>query len=190
MVAKPRRKRTKAEMTRDIWTIFTAERETRTFSDKTVEETGRWCTICRYVVSEVYGNDLKLTEIHRDDKEIKQRVSGMLEAAAIHVDNFYDNVPVIASPEEQLALAKFNSVHLDGSVGDLMAMAKTPRTIITRALTETLVASISPEVAPSRCLLPAEFAALPRSLKGTGTGTTLGQNSELSSHPPFSVFSY
>ena len=46
MVARPRRKRTKAEMMRDLATIFT-ERETRTFSDKTVEESGRWCTICK-----------------------------------------------------------------------------------------------------------------------------------------------
>jgi len=75
-----------------------------------------------------------------DDKTVSNKVFGLLDNIAIHVDNFYRNTESIVA---------------------MLRRSKNAETLITHCLTELIIASISPSGGSTQSLLPMQFAARP-----------------------------
>ncbi|MCJ1381371.1 hypothetical protein MMC17_004481 [Xylographa soralifera] len=96
-----------------------------------------------------------------DDKTVNNKIFGLLDNIAIHVENFYRNTSPADLSGLVAQLAQFNCPHLPESIVAMLERSKTPETLITHCLTELITASISPSRESTRSLLPSQFAPLP-----------------------------
>ncbi|MCJ1404495.1 hypothetical protein MMC11_007721 [Xylographa trunciseda] len=96
-----------------------------------------------------------------DDKTVSNKVFGLLDNIAIHVENFYRNTSPADPSKTAAQLAQFNLPHLPESIVAMLQRSKTPETLITHCLTELIISAISPSGESTQSLLPVQFAAWP-----------------------------
>ena len=110
-----------------------------------------------------------------DDKTVHNKVFGLLDNIAVHVENFYRNISPTVPAESVAQLGQLNSSHLPESIVAMLQRSSHPDTLITHCLTELIIAAIMPSREPTQSLLPMQFTALP----STGSSRRSRERGEL-----------
>lgn len=106
-----------------------------------------------------------------DDNTIRSKAKTTLDQIELYVENFYQDASAASTPNVS-KLATFESPYLPSSVSSLLQQSRNRRALIKHSLARFVTSSISPTAGPDNCLLPTEFALLPRALEGSKTNTT------------------
>ncbi|KAM0797729.1 hypothetical protein BDR22DRAFT_891980 [Usnea florida] len=99
-----------------------------------------------------------------DDRTVQGKAKATLDQIELHVENFYRNASSSAIRPDNAELAGFDSPYLPAALASLLPRSKNRVNIIKHALTQCIVASISPTANPARSILPTEYALLPHTV--------------------------
>lgn len=106
------------------------------------------------------------------DSDLRSAVSGLFDQIEMHVEQYYQDVAVKVDPSVHSDIARFDSHLHQATLLDLLAATRRPTMLIKHTIAYFIVSSISAESNSAVSFLPADFTALPQSIKGATAART------------------